>query len=80
MEFTSVAYLHPIEALSTYLIDTDVPAANSLDPYRQIWKSAFITANGFSNTPQHAIDFAENKLDITPIICNFFTKSNIAIS
>ncbi|KAG2198080.1 hypothetical protein INT47_011915 [Mucor saturninus] len=60
----NLAYLHFIEARSNFFVDTDVPAPDSLEIYRKIWKGPFVTAGGFSNTTQHAINLAEKTGDL----------------
>lgn len=61
-----LAYLHFVEgrcdlhneATKNNLIE------DNLQPYRQIWKGPFITASGFSNATQQALDIAEETGDL----------------
>lgn len=62
--YANLAYLHFIEARSDFFKDTNVPAPDTLKVYRQIWKGPFVTAGGFSNTTQHAINLAERTGDL----------------
>ncbi|KAG2195662.1 hypothetical protein INT47_002901 [Mucor saturninus] len=59
-----LAYLHFIEARANIHSDTAVCVVDTLAPYRQIWKGPFITASGFSNAPQLAMDMAEKTGDL----------------
>jgi 2,4-dienoyl-CoA reductase-like NADH-dependent reductase (Old Yellow Enzyme family) len=55
---SQLAYVHFIEPRSSFLND-DVNTADSLDPFRKLWKGPFITAGGFSTAIKHAVDVAE---------------------
>ncbi|KAG2211147.1 hypothetical protein INT47_006266 [Mucor saturninus] len=57
--YPRLGYLHFIEVCANFFIDTDVPAADSIEPYRKIWKGPLVMASGFSTTHQHAIELAE---------------------
>ncbi|KAI7896650.1 uncharacterized protein EV154DRAFT_434697, partial [Mucor mucedo] len=59
-----LAYLHFIESRANIHSDTAVSTVDTLTPYRRIWKGPFITASGFSHTPQHAIDLSEKTGDL----------------
>jgi 2,4-dienoyl-CoA reductase-like NADH-dependent reductase (Old Yellow Enzyme family) len=54
----NLAYLHFIEARANIHGD-GASTADSLEPYRQIWKGPFIASSGFSTATEHAIDVAE---------------------
>ncbi|KAG2235203.1 hypothetical protein BDF21DRAFT_431859 [Thamnidium elegans] len=58
-----LAYLHFVEARGD-TIGESVNTVDTLAPYRQIWKGPFITASGFSNATQEAIDLAEKTGDL----------------
>ncbi|KAI9487818.1 MAG: hypothetical protein EXX96DRAFT_554762 [Benjaminiella poitrasii] len=53
-----MAYLHFIEARSDFSVEK-VNTIDTLEPYRSIWKGPFITAGGFSNAVEHAVELAE---------------------
>lgn len=55
----NLSYLHFAEARSEVHTGNAVNDADTLEPYRQIWKGPFISASGFSNSTQNAIDLAE---------------------
>ncbi|OBZ87507.1 12-oxophytodienoate reductase 1 [Choanephora cucurbitarum] len=52
-----LAYLHFIEARANFLND-ETNSADTLEPYRQIWKGPFVAASGFSTNIPHAIETA----------------------
>ncbi|GAA5796789.1 hypothetical protein HPULCUR_002164 [Helicostylum pulchrum] len=58
-----LAYLHFVEARGD-MMGESVNTVDTLAPYRQIWKGPFITASGFSNATQEAIDLAEKTGDL----------------
>lgn len=55
----NLSYLHFIEARGQVNNDGTTNIVDSLEPYRQIWKGPFISAGGFSNSIEHAIEIAE---------------------
>ncbi|GAA5812737.1 hypothetical protein MFLAVUS_006195 [Mucor flavus] len=58
-----LSYLHFVEARGD-MMGESVNTVDTLVPYRQIWKGPFITASGFSNATQEAIDLAEKTGDL----------------
>ncbi|KAI9343842.1 hypothetical protein BD770DRAFT_329177 [Pilaira anomala] len=58
-----LAFLHFVEARGD-MFSESVNTIDSLEPYRQIWKGPFISASGFSNATQQAIDLAEKTGDL----------------
>lgn len=57
--YPNLGYLHFTESCSKVHTGNAVNDSDTLEPYRQIWKGPFISANGFSNSTQYAIDLAE---------------------
>ncbi|KAG0743283.1 hypothetical protein G6F57_005664 [Rhizopus arrhizus] len=55
---SQLAYLHFIEPRSSFFNDS-VNTADTLDPFRKLWHGPFITAGGFSNAVEHAVNVAE---------------------
>ncbi|KAI8367879.1 hypothetical protein EDC96DRAFT_564597 [Choanephora cucurbitarum] len=54
-----LAYLHFIESRSDFNNENKVNTVDTLDLYREIWKGPFVSAGGYSNTVDHAVELAE---------------------
>ncbi|OBZ80853.1 12-oxophytodienoate reductase 1, partial [Choanephora cucurbitarum] len=54
-----LAYLHFIESRSDFNNENKVNTVDTLDRYRAIWKGPFVSAGGYSNTVDHAVELAE---------------------
>lgn len=48
----NLAYLHYIEPRDDFSRKTQNDTVNSLDPFRKLWKGAFISAGGYTTNPQ----------------------------
>ncbi|KAI8049118.1 uncharacterized protein B0P05DRAFT_563790 [Gilbertella persicaria] len=57
--YPDLAYLHFIESRSNFNSDSNMNTVDTLDSYRNIWKGPFISAGGYSNTVEHALEIAE---------------------
>lgn len=62
--FPALSYVHFIESRANMFDENHVNTTDTLSPYRAIWKGPFISASGFSNARDHAIDVAEKTGDL----------------
>ncbi|GAN03425.1 N-ethylmaleimide reductase [Mucor ambiguus] len=59
-----LAYLHMIECRSNIFDDTQAGLADTLEPYRKLFKGPFMTAGGLSNAQKFAEEIAEKTGDL----------------
>ncbi|GAN03415.1 NADH-flavin oxidoreductase / NADH oxidase [Mucor ambiguus] len=59
-----LAYLHMIECRSSIFTDTQEGLADTLEPYRKLFKGPFITAGGLSSSQKFAEEIAEKTGDL----------------
>ncbi|KAK4518495.1 uncharacterized protein ATC70_008713 [Mucor velutinosus] len=60
----NLAYLHMIECRSSIFTDIQVGLADTLEPYRKLFKGPFITAGGLSSSKKFAEEIAEKTGDL----------------
>ncbi|KAG1549829.1 hypothetical protein G6F51_002822 [Rhizopus arrhizus] len=73
---SQLAYVHFIEPRSNFFTD-DANTADSLDPFRKLWKGPFITAGGFSTAIKHAVDVAEKTGDLIAFGRSFIANPDL---
>ncbi|KAG2227074.1 hypothetical protein INT45_003804 [Circinella minor] len=56
---SNMAYIHMIEPRDDFSRRTRNDTANSLDPFRRIWKGVFFSAGGYTTNPQLAARIAD---------------------
>ncbi|KAI9495763.1 12-oxo-phytodienoic acid-like protein [Zychaea mexicana] len=54
-----MAYIHMVEPRDDFSRRTRNDTANSLDPFRRVWKGTFLSAGGYTTNPQLAAKIAD---------------------
>ncbi|KAJ8657244.1 hypothetical protein O0I10_007060 [Lichtheimia ornata] len=74
---SDMAYIHMIEPRDDFSRKTKNDTANTLDPFRKVWKGAFISAGGYTTNPALAQKVAEETGNLVAIGRAFIANPDI---
>ncbi|KAI7855915.1 hypothetical protein BDC45DRAFT_505053 [Circinella umbellata] len=75
-EHSNMAYVHMIEPRNSFSVKIE-DNANTLDPFRKVWKGPFISADGYTTQPELATKIADKTGNLIAIGRAFIANPDI---